>query len=516
MRRQAWLLGVGGGAFAVLCVATRFGIGVSTDSVAYIAEARQLVRGEGLTLPAGLLEIYADVDPARSALPSAHFPPLYPLVIAATGLAEGGASSFRWLNALLLAATAVVVAAMVSRHTGSRSTACLAAGMVVLAAPVLRVHSMAWSEPLYVALGFAGLLALAAFLEDGRRSMLVAGALGLGLAWLTRYVGIAFVLTGAVALLLGWARGRATGRQVAAFVGLSVVPMAAYLAGIAWSEAGGAGFTVAPDRPSSAELDVGVLALWDWFLPTRPSSIWFVLAWAPVVALLYVQLRLATTGREPAGRQERGLPQLPLVVGVYLVSSAVVLLASLFVFADYLPLEERFLVPLFVAAVALVACSAPRAVRKRARFREPVLVLLAALVTSTALGGVVTVGNGIRGFPGFAAREWRDGEVVDEIRSLPPSTRIYSNFPEAIYVVTGREARLLPKQRLAGDRIPRHLAARTARLRDDVRAGEGIVVYFIHAYRDLLPSPRELTALLGVQPRFGLPDCLVYETGARP
>ena len=54
-----------------------------------------------------------------------------------------------------------------------------------------------------------------------RRSMLVAGSLGLGLAWLTRYVGVAFVLTGIVLLVVG--RGRIAGRRAATFVGLSVL-----------------------------------------------------------------------------------------------------------------------------------------------------------------------------------------------------------------------------------------------------------------------------------------------------
>jgi hypothetical protein len=105
---------------------------------------------------------------------------------------------------------------------------------------------------------------------------------------------------------------------------------------------------------------------------------------------------------------------------------------------------------------------------------------------------------------------------MQEIRGLPRSTRIYSNYPEAIYIITGREARLLPRERLAGDRIPRYRAARTKRLRDDVRGGQGVVVFFTNAYRDLLPGPTELTALLGVLPSVDLPDALVYESGPPP
>ena len=509
IRHWSWLLAIAGATFAAVSIATRYGIGVSTDSVAYIAEARQLVNGEGLTLPAGLLEIYADVDPSRSVVPTAHFPPMYPLVIALTGLAHDSASSFRWLNSLLLSITATTLAAMVERDTRSRWAACLAVGVVVLAPAVLRVHSMAWSEPLFVALGFAGLLALARFLEVQDTWMLVTGSAGVGLAWLTRYVGIAFVLTGLVALLLH--RRRIGRRPAAVYLLVSALPMTAYLGAMALSDGGGAGFTLVAERPAPGELRLGVESLRDWFRVARPLSIVHLAAWASVAILLYLQLRRGTRPR--SGEPDDRLRHLPVVLVSFLVIYPAVLLVSLSVFAEYLPLEERYLVPLYVAAVALAACAVSRLLRARRRFREPLLVAVALVVAGTAAVGTTVLDTGTHGYPGFEAHFWRESEAMTEIEGLPQSTRIYSNYPEAIYFRTGREARLLPRKRLPGDRTPRYRTARMSRLVDDVREGDGVVVFFTTAHRDLLPTPDELSSVLGLPPSRELSDALVYRAG---
>ena len=119
--------------------------------------------------------------------------------------------------------------------------------------------------------------------------------------------------------------------------------------------------------------------------------------------------------------------------------------------------------------------------------------------------------RGTRDYPGFEARFWRESEAMQAITRLPRSTPIYSNYPEAIYFRTGREARLLSKERLPGEQTPRYRTARMARLIHDVRAGEGVVVYFTNAHRDLLLSPNELVSVLGVRACGEIADALVFE-----
>jgi len=82
------------GSMAIL-VATRWGIGVSPDSILYISGARALLAGQGFSLQ----------SPGGEYAPITHFPPLYSGILAVVGLTgvEVGLAA-RLINALIFAA----------------------------------------------------------------------------------------------------------------------------------------------------------------------------------------------------------------------------------------------------------------------------------------------------------------------------------------------------------------------------------------------------------------------------
>src|SRR4030042_2103472 len=75
--------------FSGVLVTTRWGIGASPDSVAYLGVAHNLMSGRGLSLPFGDL---ADT-------PLTRFPPLYPMLLAGLGQVAGDpVVAARWLQ----------------------------------------------------------------------------------------------------------------------------------------------------------------------------------------------------------------------------------------------------------------------------------------------------------------------------------------------------------------------------------------------------------------------------------
>ena len=66
---------------------------------------------------------------------------------------------------------------------------------------MLTIHAMAWTEPMFILLGFLGFFLLAAYQEHSKRLLLVAAAIAVGLAFLTRYAGVALILTAVLGII---------------------------------------------------------------------------------------------------------------------------------------------------------------------------------------------------------------------------------------------------------------------------------------------------------------------------
>ena len=187
-------------------------VGVVHDDAMYVILARALASGEGyrfLNLPGA---------PAAT-----HFPPGYPLLLAAVSwIAPAFPASvvvFKALNALFLAAAAVLVARVARDRAVGDGWALGLAAATAVSIPLLVLGSMVLSEPLFLALLLALLPALESFVDragTARRALLLGAAVAA--CTLVRSHGI--VLVPAVALVLA---SRRRWRDAALVAGASVV-----------------------------------------------------------------------------------------------------------------------------------------------------------------------------------------------------------------------------------------------------------------------------------------------------
>ena len=171
-------------AFCATNIATRWGIGLSADSLVYIGGARNLLDGNGV--------IY--LNDVGELAPVNDYPPLYPAMI--VGLALTGMDPLlaaKCINAFLFAANIVLISAFTFSSTLSYGASLAAALFAVTCFSMAQIHSMAWSEPVFVLSGFSGLILLGLYLQSGRRHLLYAEALAIAVSCLARYAGIAFV-----------------------------------------------------------------------------------------------------------------------------------------------------------------------------------------------------------------------------------------------------------------------------------------------------------------------------------
>lgn len=479
------LIGLGLAGTLAILVMTRQGVGIDADSVAYVDLARHLRAGDGFSLSPGLTTM-ADPHALR---PTAHFPPLYPAVLAlgeAAGLDAWTVA--RWLGALLAGASAGLLGAVVRDAGAPPGRALVVVWLTVAALDWLRVHAWALSEPLFLASLIVALGALARQLCAPTPRWLLAAAGAAALTALTRYTGLALLGAGTIALVAWAPRPPARRlRDAAVFLAVGGVPLAAWHVRGLLVGAPGRPLAVHPITPG--RLRQGLDTASAWLLPETVAAE----VRAAVLILVVVGLVLLWH-RVPHATPAQALTR---VVAAFAGCYAALLVATISLVYANVPLDHRLLVPLLVSALLvgwrLLDTAGPGTPVRRGL----VAAALALAVLATVRAGVWVAVAEVDEL-GYTSRVWRQSMLVDAVRRLPPDVLVVSNAPDALYVLTGRRAEFVPVRADPYTRAPRAdypaaLAALDARL----RAQRGAVVYFRWLrWRWYLAPERDLASAL--------------------
>lgn len=404
----------------VVVATSRYGPGLTPDSMAYVSTAKSLASGGGF-------QDHADQ-------PLVHFPPLYPMLLApAVSLGATALSVVRGVNALCAAGIVVVGFCIVRHHISSAALRLAALAALVLAGPVLFAARYAWSEALFLLLLLAATYCLEQVLSTERAAWVVAAAGVVGLACLTRYAGAALILGGVISLLFTSLPRRRKVTIVAAFTVISGLPLGIWLVRnltVAGTATGG--------RPPSSE---GVANNAERAL--SGAGAWLVGDWVPrtvgaslVVALL---LGLAALLRRS---EDRGLIPLAAIAGSLLggtVASASITAVDAF--------DDRLLsplyVPLVILAFALLDWWATSWNQARVVAIAGVwLLAIPAIEVASQTVTAIQVGAG-----GYAHRDWQESEVMRDLRDQPRTVPLWTNAPAAVwFLLDEREAKLSPRR----------------------------------------------------------------------
>lgn len=443
-----------------LAATASYGIGVRTDSVAYLWGAENLAKGLGLGRLNGLGELK----------PMTHWPPFYPLVLTVFELAGMPAlSGARYLGAALVAILLFLTGLTVWRVTRSLWFA-LGAAVLLALAPSLWITSLdAMTEPLYVGLGLAGALLLDQYLAGRRRWAFVLSALCMALAFLTRYAGISLIAAAGLVLLLdgktriSWpptfAAFAARLKQVGLFGALCAAPM------LAWMLRN----LLVTGSATNRYLDIFPIAASDWTLLWQTMGGWVFplqaafaigagkLALIGGAVVLFVVVRLVERAGhatpagapDPAGAQRGAGSRLPLFYAIYTLVYPLSVVLSRLAFDRLITIfEERIAFPLLLNVLLLLVFAAWAVLRRAARLP---LVVGAALVSLYVLlawsFGVQyrveqqrvlnNTSNSGRSLNSPAVLE--DG-ISQQARALNGEHVIYTDNIEVLYFVSGHHS----------------------------------------------------------------------------
>ena len=165
-------------------VATRHGDSIGQDSAAYLAAARNLLDGRGITTPFDLSGSTLSPDRAyafHGAVPLVHFPPAYPAVLALVSWSGASLESgARVLGAVVLGLILLLFELLLRRFSGSTLLVPVTGALLLLAGPavyfhqdLLEIDTSVLSDPLFLLVFLAGLLLTVGLLDRGGRARYV-------------------------------------------------------------------------------------------------------------------------------------------------------------------------------------------------------------------------------------------------------------------------------------------------------------------------------------------------------
>ncbi len=497
--RRLFLLAVGAaGSLIVLVATSRYGIGLSPDAVGYVRVARELNAGHGI--------------PSYFVLQ----PPLYPILLAGAGFLTGTDPAVAATGVQIVLYGIIIALSgwvLFSQFPENPLLAAMGTLAVLAARPLFTSSILALSEALFVVWVLAALASLQAYLRSGSRAAFIIALAAAALAPLTRYIGVAVVLTGVAVLLLDARRPLRTRVLFALLFGtVATLPLALwgirnYL--VAGTLAGARGLTRFPPG-ETLRAAWNTLATWILPEPWRDLGLGALVAVAIAGAVLYFVLRSRSPAVVPQPRP--ALAPYALFTVIFL---ALLIGSSLWI--AYNRINSRLMAPVFVPLLItlLVGLEQLLAILRTRISPMPVnvgaaLILALGLVYPFQFQLQRTAGAAEGGAGGYVTARWLNSPTIRYVREhlaeLGPT--IYTNAPDALYYLANLDAPSVPPE-FAYNSVER--VADVQDLRGSWPPKPAVLVWFPESQSDdFLFSLAELGEIADLSPVAEFEDGAVY------
>jgi hypothetical protein len=476
---------IAGGAIGILFYSTPEGLGLSDDSIGYIAGARSILGGQG----------YREAWLASNG-PVTHFPPGFSFVLALIGLSGlDPLRGARVLNVLLFGANAFLVGILGWRMTRSQVAGTVLAMLFAVNASLFNAHAVAMSEPLYIFFSLAAFLTFAEYFapssssplgREKRECWLIVTGILTASAYLTRYAGLALLATILVALILLHDTWQKKLTSAAIFIA-STLPFL-----IGWGFRNKVVADNATNRtwvyhPLTAEnIETGIYNISEFFIPVEewrralmkiPNFFFILIAIIVLTLLLWVVYKGLRKFFQPATVQPEVLS---FTNGLYIFGYLASIISSMMLFDASTKFKLRILSPVYVDLLILLVGLGYWAWQKRNTLLRGMITLLAILILALSAYDTSNFVTKLhKGGQGYASFKWYDSEAMDFLSALPAGTRIYTNQPGPVYLYTRRPCYVLPDLVDAVTGLPREGYDQGVQaLQKDVLSGNAVLALF--------------------------------------
>jgi hypothetical protein len=417
---------------------SRYGAGLSPDSVGYIATARNVMTGAGFTTYDGTpLVVHAPLFSALLALAGKLFN-TDPLVLA------------NIVNAFIFGLIVYVGGILVFRYLSSTPIIALMGTLTILASiPLFKVSVMAYSEPLFILFVLLSLLFANSYLERNDVLSLVLFSLSIAFATLTRYVGIVLLPWGISIILIFYHNGLKNRiMHISVFLCLAALPIGLWLL---------RNYVVAntflgPHGPSSYTLSQNLTYVFNvlisWYVPAIIADNRFTLILLGMAIGFLAGLHPKQSWQSLRVRWRQ---LVPLVLLVCIFMAFLVISSTT---TAYDKLDNRLLSPVYVPFTIVLLILAQALVEPHGRlFSNRAVISLPAIAFAiwlliyplriTAMNARNVAPDGL----GYASKAWIQSQTVQYVVSHPTLTSgctVYSNDPYATYILAHLNTKMSP------------------------------------------------------------------------
>ena len=423
----------------IYLITTRYGIGLSPDSIAYLGSAWNLNNGSGFSLPYGL--------PPNQ--PLTQFPPLLPVIlvlISKTGIPLILAAKL--LN-LLLVISFVILANLTLQEIDNRNPffRLSVLSLVSVFAVVQFIFNMLWSEPLMIVLGFAAFLVFFNSQKYNNFYHLVLSGILFGLTVSARYAGVTFLAT--AMLIVFFIPSNNWKKKIYSWIALSA-PTAIFLYFWMTRETGNAisstGRVISFHPFNISHIHQILSTVGQWFLVPNSAHTVFKL----VATLLFVGFVLLSSWFVFFSRRlkDRFIEKI-LIIFVY-IYCLFVFFSITFLDAN-IPLDTRILSPVLFSVLLLVLIISKiqnQNITSTNRITYLISILITVFMVGILIINIPVLKNAFQNGIGFNSVTWKRYESIKYLNNLPQDHFLISNAPEPVFYYTNNVVFSFPKQYL--------------------------------------------------------------------
>jgi 4-amino-4-deoxy-L-arabinose transferase-like glycosyltransferase len=407
-------------------------LGVSPDSTVYIEAARNLASGKGY---------FARGEPLT------HFPPGYPLFLTlATWIGGEVFPTANWMQAGLFLINGLMVGVIVFFSSGkSYLPAILGILFFFCSLVFFEIHSMAWSEGLFLLSGILSGFFLYRYLSSKKRWWLLASGVLLSIAILTRYIGI--VLLPAAWVCLWWFNGRSQKKKWAdtgMLILIACIPFVLFVINNALTAGNIANRDFAVHLPGIVHIKSLLVRLFDFWIP-QDFTRWIKL---PLLMILALSILLPGYGLMTGSNKLRTESwQFTWLFGCAFIFFYLSFLAFSLSFLDAsTPLDRRILSPIFTAVLLLFLGPTWKWLKEKEKvwMRALVVVWLGLSIAAN----LYFTGNYYSRWKseglGYSSDSWSQMDIVQLVKTIPERIKIYSNAQDLFIFLTQKPISRLP------------------------------------------------------------------------